>query len=213
MFVVTPVFAESERDEVEILHFEESDVDFNHIEVIEKINQYVEEHVDDDMFASLHIDRMENPKGKIVLSFTEEPTEQMKEELTALADGSVELVFRVVPYTEEELMEKQNEINDAVFKEKIFEDEGINVYFTSVDIIHNKVEIGIFPYTVETKTIVKEYFNDDMVEVVKGDEVQLLIDKGDGDDEKIEKNDKEEKVNFLHKIINWLRNLFSNKNS
>lgn len=206
--MANPVFAIAKVDDRQIVEWEEDGIDINHTTVIEKINNYIDEKVDKTIFASLHIDREEDPKGKIVPSFTEEPSESVKSELNALTEGTVELIFRVVAYTEEELMKKQAEIDKAVFENKVFEDKGIEVYHTGVNVITNKLEIGIAPFTEENVKFVRDYFNDEKIDVVEGLKIQLLTSENkDASDEASEKLE-EENNNFFKKIIDWFRNLF-----
>ncbi|MBU9720082.1 MULTISPECIES: hypothetical protein [Bacillaceae] len=135
--------------------------------------------MDPSQFASLHLDYEQNPAGTIILSFTVEPSDEVKKEIEALvADDPGDVAFRVVPYTEKELMEKQREIDHAVFEENVLEDKGISVYYTSPDIINSRVEVGISPFNEETVAVIHELFGDEMVEVVEGQQPQLLI----GDD-------------------------------
>lgn len=180
--------------------------------MIEKIHDYIDKNIDKEIFASLHIDRDEDPRGKIVLSFTEEITDEMKGELNALTDGTVELIFRLVPLREEQLVEKQREVDELVFREKVFANKGIDVNHTSVDIIDSKVEIGIFPFTEETKKVVEDYFDDEMIEVVEGAASYLLMSYDQNNDENGENNLEVEKTSFFQKVLDWFRSLFSKIN-
>lgn len=163
---------ETKSLEEQLQEWEAAGIDVNHTEAIEKIREYIAQNVDSGTFSSLHIDR-ENPLGVIVLSFTKEISPQMQEEIEALAEKPAEVSFRVVKYTEEQLMAKQKEIDEAVFEQEVFKKDGFMVYHTSTDIINNKVEVGISPFNEQTAQIVYDKFGSDMVQVVEGHEVQL----------------------------------------
>lgn len=184
----------------QIKEWEKSGIDFNHTEVIKKIRSYIER-MEPATFASLHIEREEKPLGIIVLSFTEEINPQIREDIQALVEQPAEVSFRVVKYTEEELMERQSEIDKAIFEEKTLEKEGISVTHTSTDIIKNKVEIGILPYNDKTMKIVNDHFNENMIRIVAGVQAEpqskeaLTVD--------------EEKASIFTKILGFIRNLFN----
>lgn len=181
------------------IEWEEAGIDLNHTDEIEKIRIYIDEYASD-TFSSLHINREEKPLGVIVLSFTEEPPAEIKKGIDALVEDPTEISFRVVPYTEEELMDKQSEIDKAVFVEKIFQDKGISVYHTSTDILNNKVEIGISPFNEETVQEVRDYFGDELIQVVEGHEAQTLIEETESADEA--------KKGFFAKILSFFSSLF-----
>lgn len=200
---------------------EQTAVDVNHMDTIDKIWEYIGNHVRPDIFASLHIDREEDLNGVIVLSFTEEIEEETKEEIESLRGEGSTIVFRIVPYTEKQLMEKQREIDALVFGEdNIFSEKGITVQHTSPDIINSKVQIGITPFNDETVGIVNDYFNDDMISVVEGFEAQLLIGSVDGDLGEEDSNlaeatidaplllEEQSSEGFFQRLWNWLAGLF-----
>ncbi|MFV8827787.1 hypothetical protein [Alkalihalobacterium sp. APHAB7] len=190
---------------------EESGIDINHTESIERVRNYIMEHVDRKLFSSLHIDRDEDPLGTIVLSFTTDLPPKMKDDLMSLVEEPTKLSFRVVSYTQDELIEKQKSVDQSVFQEKVFETEGINVYYTSPDIINNKVEIGIAPFNEQTAQLVYKYFGPEMINVVEANEVHILTEdtastKGItpyGDE------DRDKKDGFFSSIWNWIRGLFT----
>lgn len=189
--------SESPLEEIRLDEKETGD-DRNHTETISKIQAYIDEHVPD-TFASLHIDREENPSGKVVLSFTEEISPEVKEEIKALANDPDEVSFRLVPYTEDELLLKQSEVDKAIFGDKVFQDERFSVSHTSTDIINHKVEIGILPFNEEAAQQVKDYFGDEMIQVVAGHEAQTLTE---------EKAEDDENTGFWTKFLSFLSNLF-----
>lgn len=197
-----PVYAaENEKTlEEQLQEWEEAGIDPNHTEVIENIRNYINENVEPGAFSSLHIDREEKQVGIIVLSFTEEITPQVKQDIEALVSEPAEVAFRVVEFTEEELMAKQNEVDAAVFEKKVLEPKGITVTHTSTDIIHNQVEIGISPFNEENSEMVYEHFGKDMLRVVEGEHAQPLMEEASTDDKK----------GIFAKIFEFFANLFNN---
>jgi hypothetical protein len=161
-----------------VMEWEEKGIDPNHTEAIENIRAYIDSHMDKDTFASLHIDREERDLGVIVLSFTSPVADEHEQALTELAEDPVQITFHQVDYTEEELLEKQNQIDmDA------FEDEGITIHHMGVDVIENRVEVGIDPLNEETAQIIYDTYGDEMIQVVQGYEVILLEEQNVGEDE------------------------------
>lgn len=198
-----------------IMEWEEAGIDSNHFETIEKIRNYITKNVDDATFASLHIDRDDQPLGIIVLSFTKEISLDMKKEIEALVEEPAMVSFRVVEYTEDQLMEKQREIDLAIFEKDVLKNEGITVYHTRTDIINNKVEIGISPFNDTTAQSVYDKFETDMISVVEGHEVQLLtgelksdIQEADHSVVPISIEDEGQHKGFLSKILEWIMQLF-----
>lgn len=202
---------DKEREKL-IVEEVEGGYDINHYETINKLQNFIKNNIDDQIFASLHIDREERTSGTIVLSFTEELSPAMKEEMKAFVEEPAEVTFRLVNYTENQLIEKQREIDTAIFENQVFEAEGISVYHTATDVINNKLNIGISPFNADTTQIVYDYFGSDMIEVVEGVEFQLLTEVVDDTVEEVTTIsvdvEKEEKQGFFAKIWNWLSQLF-----
>ncbi|MUK89379.1 hypothetical protein GMD78_13505 [Ornithinibacillus sp. L9] len=206
-----PVFAsvDMEDDFLEKLEeWEEQGIDPNHTEVVLTINDYIENNIDSNVFASLHIDREQRDLGVIVLSFTEEISAEHKSHIEGLLDEHAEIEFRTVDYTEEELIKKQQEIDLLEL-----ENEGISVVHTGVDVIANKVEVGIDPYNDEEAAVIYEKYGDEMITVVEGKQATIL--NGDNRAE-TEVNDveiveeSEEDKNWFLKIVTSISNWFSN---
>jgi hypothetical protein len=194
-----------------MIEWEEAGIDANHTETIERIRSYVEQKMVPGTFASLHIDREEKPLGVIVLSFTNEVDSKYKQEIEALVKEPAEVSFRVVTYTEAQLLEKQAEIDHAVFEKDVLGKEGITVYHTSSDIINNKVEIGISPFNDENTQTVYDYFGEDMVNVVEGQQAVLETDSPEAENQpKEEQNIDKEKVSIFEKLIHFINRLFRN---
>ncbi len=213
---------QSEREKL-LVETNEEGVDINHYETIEKLRDYIKNNVNDGSFASLHIDREEALTGVIVLSFTKELSQNMKEEMNALVEKPTEVTFRVVDFTEDELIEKQREIDIASFEESVFEAKGISVYHTSTDVINNKINIGISPFNAETAQVIYDYFDSDMIKVEEGQQVHTLIDVATEEteaSEDVQETPKEvttislddaatdDKPGFFSKIWSWLTQWF-----
>ncbi|MEB1808602.1 MAG: hypothetical protein LPK26_15140 [Bacillaceae bacterium] len=190
---------------------EETGIDINHTESIEKVQDYIRKHIGREWFASLHIDRDEDPLGTIVLSLTEVLPLNMQEDLLSLVEPPTKLSFRVVTYTEDELMEKQKQVDQAVFHDKVFEVEGINVYYTTPNILNNKVEIGLAPLNEHTTQLVYNYFGSDMISVVEANDVQLLTEDTISTKGKTpySEKDQDKKDGIFSSIWNWFRGLFT----
>lgn len=195
-----------------LMEWEEEGIDANHTDAIDKIRNYLHANVASNIFSSLHIEREERPLGVIVLSFTEEISEDMKNDIASLVEEPAKVDFRVVEYSEEQLNTFQDEVNSAAFENKVFEDEGITVHHTSTNIFTNKMEIGISPYTEENIKVVYDYFDNDMLDVVEGFEAQTLTEASDDaiDTEDALAVDEEPVANvgFFTRIWNWLVGLF-----
>lgn len=80
---------------------------------IVEIQAYISENIHEDSYASLHIDRNENGKEVVVLSFTKAIETSHKNNILALADDPDLIVFRTVDFSEKELMQKQREIDGS----------------------------------------------------------------------------------------------------
>ena len=206
---------QEEREKL-LVETDEEGVDINHYETIEKLRDYIEDNVNDGSFASLHIDREEALTGTVVLSFTKELSPTMKGDINALVEDPAKVSFRVVDYTEDELIEKQREIDFAAFEETVFEAKGISVYHTSTDVINNRVNIGISPFNAETAQVIYDYFDSDMIKVEEGQQVHTLIDvateETDATEEvktiSIDNATTDDKPGFFSKIWNWLTQWF-----
>ncbi|GAA0379111.1 hypothetical protein [Bacillus horti] len=209
-----------------LVEWEAAGLDTNHTEAIEKIKAYVEQNIEPGVFASLHIDREQDPFGVVVLSFTKELSEAQKEEIAKLAEEPSEISIRVVEYTEQELNAKQAEIDKAVFEEGALKDLGITVYHTGTDIINNKVELGIDPFNEANVKAVKDYFgNPDYLNVVEGHQAHTLessVNAGEATEDAeqavpisaevdvmpISAVDEAEKQGFFAKIWAWFSGIF-----
>ncbi|KUO61927.1 MAG: hypothetical protein APF84_04655 [Gracilibacter sp. BRH_c7a] len=137
------------------------------------IQAYINENIDDELFASLHIDRDKDGKEIVVLSFTQVIEASQKKDILALADNPSLIVFRTVDFSEKDLAQKQKEIDQSW---KSFEEKGIKIYTTAVNVFKNRVEIGINPYNEETIAEIHQAFGREMIDIIQGDEVFLLED-------------------------------------
>ena len=143
---------------------------------IAEIQEYINENIHEDLYASLHIDRNESGKEIVVLSFTQEIEASKKNDILALADDPSLIIFRTVDFSEKELFQKQREI-DASWKS--LAEKGINVYTSSINVFINRVEIGVDPLNEETIAELNQRYGSEMIEVVQGYEVHLLGDAGE----------------------------------
>ncbi|WP_078427207.1 hypothetical protein [Alkalihalobacterium alkalinitrilicum] len=213
LLFTNPISANESRSDMElvILEAEENGIDINHTTTIEKIQEYIQREFDRHQFASLHIDREEDPFGTVVLSFTEELPPNKKEEILSFVEEPTKVSFRVVSYTEDQLIEQQRLIDSVVFGENVFSTEGITVFHTGTDIVNNKVEIGISPYNEQTVQTVFNYFDSEMISIVEGFEAQLLTEASSDDIEETTMviDTEEEKKGFFSTIWNWFQGLLT----
>lgn len=131
--------------------------------LVEKVQQYVAEQIDPDLFAGVHIDWVDE-KPVIVLSVTQSLDQKQEKELMALAEKE-QLKIRIVDYSEKELMQKQQEIDVNAF-----EDQGVKIWYTGINVWTNRVEVGIEPFNEETAELVYDKYGRDMITVVEGHE-------------------------------------------
>jgi hypothetical protein len=231
LFVSSAFAAEITPEMLE--RWEKEGIDVNHMETIEKLRAYLAENIDQSMFAGLYIDREEVLTGTIVLAFTEELSAETKAELEALVQPPALLKIRTVTFTEEELLAKQREIDTAVFGEYIggdpldldsefvvaenpFQEYGFEVTNTGVDVIHNRVEIGILPYTSENAEIVYDMFGREMIHVVEGARFELLYDGFASDSASAGTAEAVTPIaaeanqgSLFERVVSWLKQLFS----
>lgn len=219
LLIFTSIFTVQAMDEHEIdplsREFEEwnePDIDVNHFAVIQEMMDYIKQNINKDIFASLHIDREEKAIGIIVLSFTEELRDVDKHALEALAEESVEVRFRVVDYSERELLEKQAEVDSDLSR---FEDLGITIYHTGVNVFINRVEIGISPFTEENANIIYQYFGDEKIYVVEGHEIQLLFaieldEEASVNTAFISSEEDKKDLNFFQRFVKRVMDFFEN---
>lgn len=208
---------EKQNREQQLMEWDKAGIDINYTEEIEGIHRYVSNKLEPGTFASLHIDREEHLSGVIVLSFTNELTAEMKDEIRALVEKPEKVEFRVVKYTEDQLMKKQQEIDIAIFENEVFKDEGISVYHTSSDIINNKVEVGISPFNDTTTQLILDQFGDEMVTVVEGQQMELQTTQNsppviDGEDHTVTTlniEDEGKQQGIFAKFWNWLVGLIN----
>lgn len=137
---------------------------------IPEIQNYIDENLRD-IFASLHIERNDKGQEIVVLSFATEVSPNHKQAILALAENPELIDFRLVDFTEQELMAKQREIGAAWDS---FSAEGIKIHTIGINVFINRVEVGIEPYNEDTIAKIHQAFGSEMVEVVQGYEVQLL---------------------------------------
>lgn len=147
----------------QLLEWEAQGIDPNHSAALEKMLAAIEASIDNQFFASVHIDREKRKLGTLVFSFTQEPSIELQQQLTQLKDEHTELELRVVKYTEAELFTKQNEIHqkwDQLAK------EGIQITVVGSDIIENLVSVGIYPYSEAHASRLSDLFGE-MIKVVE----------------------------------------------
>ena len=193
--LISPAVAADEED----LDFEDG-VDPNHMEVMEDLHDYVEEHLEED-FAGRYINREERDLGVIVYLFTKMPDEEHVNAMEDLLDENAELSIETAELTEEELNSIQQEIDNAGFSYGDFE-----ITHTAITIQHTAVEVGIEPYSEENAQMIYDAFGSDYVNVVEGEQAETMDDDGEAD---VNSNAvQEERQNLFNRIIDWFRNLF-----
>ncbi len=185
--------------------WEEQGVDPNHTEVTENIMDYIDENIEDDVFVSMHIDREQRDLGVLVFSFIEQISEEAKQDIKNLVEEPAEIELREVTYTESELTKKQEEIDLSEF-----EDRGITIHHTGVDVINNQVDVGILPFNEENAQIIYDEYGAEMVQVVEGVDAQLLDVSTRDENAKQVKTEDNKNVfqTFFLSIRNWFNNLF-----
>jgi len=174
---------------------------------IGEIQEYINENIHEDIYASLHIDSDKDGNEIVVLSFTQEIIGNQKDDILALADNPSLIVFRIVDFSEKELSLKQREIDESWDS---LNREGIRVYHTGINIFTNRVEIGVDPYNEETTTKIYQAFGSEMVDVVQGYEVNLLGDiANENTMEASSEVEVEDGPNFFQRIINFFKSVFN----
>ena len=191
--LISPAVAADEED----LDFEDG-VDPNHMEVMEDLHDYVEEHLEED-FAGRYIDREERDLGVIVYLFTEMPDDEHVNAMEDLLDENAELSIETAEMTEDELNSIQQEIDNAGFNYGNFE-----ITHTASMIQDTTVEVGIEPYSDENAQVIYDEFGTDYVTVVEGEEATNDM----GEDNAPSGAVQEERQNLFNRIIDWFRNLF-----
>ncbi|MGP4040788.1 hypothetical protein ACTWP4_12965 [Gracilibacillus sp. D59] len=211
VFVIpTTVFAEANAEELEgsMIELEEG---MNHTETIKNAQQYIEKHLSDS-FAGLYIDREEKQTGVVVLMFTESVTDEHRQALEGFAEQPDDIKIKEVDYTEEQLIEKQKEID-----EDGFEYDNFIIYHTSVDITTGKVVVGIDPLNEENVQFLHDKYGEKLVDVVKGKQATTLETTAmeaemAGSKEMTNESapeEQEEERNFFQKIVDAIKGWFS----
>ncbi|WP_163583107.1 hypothetical protein [Gracilibacillus saliphilus] len=201
----TTVFAEATGEEVEgtMIELEEG---MNHNGTIEDAQQYIEEHLSDS-FAGLYVDREEKQTGVVVLMFTESIADKHRQALEGFAKQPEDIEIREVDYTEEQLIEKQREIDGDGF-----EYDNFTIYHTGVDIINGKVVVGIDPLDERNVQFLYNKYGEELVEVVEGEQATTLemttMDTEMANDSEVTRQQDEDR-NFFQKIIDTLKGWFS----
>lgn len=186
---------------------------------IDDIQTYIYENLGE-TFASLHIDRDDKGRERVILSFVAEVSPSHKEAIKAIADNPELIVFHLVDFTEQQLAEKQKEIDSAWESLKT---EGIKIHQTGVNVFINRVEIGIEPYNKDSIAKIHEFFGSEMVEVVEGHEVHLLADGAEPalapegaaeesisqDNFALDASATDEKIGFFQRIALFFKAIFS----
>ncbi|QGH33190.1 hypothetical protein GI584_03685 [Gracilibacillus salitolerans] len=204
----TTIFAEANAEELEgtMIELEEG---MNHNETIENAQQYIEEHLSDS-FAGLYIDREEKQTGVVVLMFTESIADEHRQALEGFAEQPEDIEIREVDYTEEQLIEKQREIDQDGF-----EYDDFSIYYTGVDIIDGKVEVGIDPLNEENIQFLQDKYGVELIDVVEGEqattlEMTTMDTEMDGSMETTDESaQQEEERNFFQKIVDAIKGWFS----
>jgi len=174
---------------------------------IPEIQSYIKENIPD-IFASLHIEYDANGRQIIVLSFADEVSPQHKEAILALAEDPELIVFRLVDFSERQLLAKQAEIDAA--RNRLLT-EGITIHHTGVNVFINRVEVGIEPYNEESIARIHELFGDEMVNVVEGREIYPLASADSELVMALEVDSAEsapEKLGFFQRIVQFFKSIF-----
>lgn len=212
LFLPTVVLADAEVEELErsMIELEE---DVNHTETIEKAQQYIEENLAD-RFAGLYIDREEQLSGVVVLMFTEPIAEEHQQALEGFAEQPEDIKIREVDYTEEQLIEKQKEIDDDGF-----EYDNFTIYHTIIDIINGKVVVGIDALNEDNRQFLYDKYGEELVEIVEGEQattLEMTTFEADMENdievttqEELQEEGQEEERNFFQKIIDTIKGWFS----
>lgn len=135
--------------------------------LVDKIQKYVADHVDPNIFASIHIEWVDG-EPVIVLSVTKPLPPGQQKELEEMA-GQDKLKIRIVDYSEKELMAKLEEIDMHAF-----EDQGVKIWSAGINVWENRVEVAIQPFNEQTAQLVYDKYGRDMIVVVEGHEIVPL---------------------------------------
>ncbi|UTR16086.1 hypothetical protein MM221_05860 [Salipaludibacillus sp. LMS25] len=192
-----------------VIEWEKEGVDPNHTESVNNVLTYIDDHYISDSFASMYIDRTDDDFGVLVFSFINPIDDTHKKKMEQLVMEPTNILFRDVSYTEQALSEKQGEI-DAAWR--WFEESGISLYHTGVNIIDDHVEIGISPYTSETAQLIYDEFGEDMVHVVEGQKVDLLVNESSlsvENDHVNRANEVKDHRSIFEDVVHFFRQLFN----
>ncbi|WP_058306220.1 hypothetical protein [Gracilibacillus massiliensis] len=194
----------------DIVELEEDGVDPNHTQAREKVLDYIDANVSD-TYAGMYIDREERDLGVLVFLFTEELSNHHKEQIESLIEEPAEVSFKQVAYTEQELMEKQDKIN-----EDGLEYDEFSIYNTGIDIINTKIEIGIDPYSEGNAQVLYDKYGKGLINVIEGSKASTLelrpLNTAEESNVKTlkteEDNSNEEELNFFQKVIESIKSWF-----
>lgn len=132
---------------------------------IPNITEYIARNISNDTFSSMHLERKAGGNEKLILSFTAEIPASHRRQILGLARNPGLIVFRRVDFSQNQLMQKQREI-DRLWN--TLAREGIQICHTHIDAVTNRVEIGIDPYTKAAAAKLRQRFDPAMIQVVQG---------------------------------------------
>lgn len=186
----------AEEDVSLVLIREDSEIDQLEQESYQQVIDYVEEHYSD-IFETLHMEWKDGASQHVLL-FTENIREDEQDIIRELVnDGSVR--FETVPFSKEELLAKQSEIEAGGF-----EYDGFTINYLGSDLLNGIVNVAIAPYSNENAQVIYDEFGEDMVHVEQGDAVTTMEVEMTSD----ETEEKTEDLNFFQRIIRAIRNWF-----
>ncbi|MCE7792917.1 hypothetical protein K8O68_10870 [Salipaludibacillus sp. CUR1] len=197
----TEAAAEQDNLDKQLQEWEDDGIDPNHTEVMEDVTAYIKENADEH-FAGRFIDRKERELGVLVFLFTEPLAEEHEENIYDLVEDPAEIEIRIVDYTEEDLLDKQAEIDAGGFNYNDF-----SIEHTAVSVTDTHVEVGINPYTEENAAVIYEEFGEELVHVVEGAAAYTMNDvneTGMSTASEVENGE----LNFFQRIAAWFRGLF-----
>lgn len=192
----------AEEDVSSVLIREDSEIDQLEQESYQQAIDYLEEHYSDS-FETLHME-WKDGVSQYVLLFTDNISEEEQDIIRELVNDGSDVRFETVPFSKDELLAKQSEIEAGGF-----DYDGFTINYLGTDLLNGVVNVAIVPYNNENAQVIYDKFGENTVHVEEGDAVTTM-DFGlevemTSDDETEEET---EDLNFFQRIIRAIRNWF-----
>ncbi|MBU9723864.1 MULTISPECIES: hypothetical protein [Bacillaceae] len=109
----------------------------------------------------------EELERNLIVLTTEPVAGDYQEEVRDIVGRDSHVEFIIMEYTTDQLFEKHRYIYDSIFGSGEFQTENFEIKDVWVNILQNRVEIGIDPLNEENTQEIYEYFGEDMINVVE----------------------------------------------